>query len=897
MVALGEFTFSVISNLLSNVISERINYTALPFFQRRKIERRIEDATAEVIEALLPFLTQEGISEDKQRRLIETCIQELQPLIEQTEILFQGSLNGQKIFESIYVNRDLPQVVIEDGLKDVYALLYPRIATLLCKIPSAVKDWESEAWSENFHRFDEITTELRTLFSRVDELAALPLRKADTTLTMLRRMLAQRIRFELDFTGLRADRPLLGKFDDFFVHPEIKEEVKKDSNKKQAIIAGEPDKSFNLFTLKNRRAIIIGQPGAGKSIWTKWLQREALSTRWTGICIRVELRRFSNEPLLSLHQLIKEAGGQHLAEELTPDHISEWLKTEQVVFILDGFDEIHPNERDNVYNWIVELSTAVHRCPFIITSRPLTTDHLERLSTSWQFWNVEAFDTERIIDYIQRWYTHTKTLLESNHKVDATSLAESWRRDPTIEPLTGNPLLLSTLLMVHHLDGSLPTGRSQLYRRYIEGMLGLWDERRKVAATVIQLSLPEKRQIMRGFALQMFLQGKDQLDEPAALKLVQNLLQRINISISEKDVLAGLRERTGLIIGPGIYSFVHKSVMEYLVAESVLEGDQRDESGRRIDRFCLFENREDDRWNTVTFLWSGIAPISDVETLVDECIKTKTWDLAYGIVNDQYERFLLEIRRKFLLKIINYKQNSSKIFQGDVYCAYSHPYRIENPLELPTFDLRSISSYEKFHSLIMRAVEDKTLRWSDSANASLEGRNLLWLSCVITPESMDEWKTSLMAPCPNKSLLLNWQFLIAEWVFYKTLINKDLPELRLVIKTYNDACPYARGLVPIALISAGLSIILNISRNKNYNYEILEKILNILPNSNNGEIIQDWLDGTSTWEIFSRDEPTDLLKTFTIKVKELVNKGVLKEDTVYENAIEFIEKLKQSRRN
>jgi hypothetical protein len=170
------------------------------------------------VEPLLPFLAREGIPEDKQRRLIETCVDELRPLTRKPAPLFQGSLNGQKIFEKLYANRDLPQVVIEDGLKEIYTLLCPRIATLLCRIPAAVKDWESEAWTENFRRFDEITTQLRTLFSRVDELATSPAREADETLSLVRRTLAQKIGLELDLTGLRADRPLMGKFDDFFVH-------------------------------------------------------------------------------------------------------------------------------------------------------------------------------------------------------------------------------------------------------------------------------------------------------------------------------------------------------------------------------------------------------------------------------------------------------------------------------------------------------------------------------------------------------------------------------------------------------------------------------------------------------------------------------------------------------
>jgi hypothetical protein len=891
---LGAFAFSIITNLLSSVIFEGTNFSTLSFFQRRKIERRIEDATAEVVEPLLPFLAHEGISEDKQRRLIETCVEELRPLTEKPEQLFQGSLNGQKIFDDLYANRNLPQVVIEDGLKDVYTLLCPRVATLLCKIPVAVKDWESEAWSENFRRFDEITNQLRTLFNRVDELAASPSRDADTTLTVVRRTLAQKIRLELDLTGLRADRPLAGKFDNFFVHPQIKEEIKSNADKKQARVVGEPDESFDLFTLRSHRAIVIGQPGAGKSTWAKWLQREALSTRWTGICVRVELRRFSSEALLSLHELIREAAGQHLAEELTGERIGEWLKAKHILFILDGFDEIRPSERDKVYDWIVELNTAVRECSFILTSRPLTTDHVDRLSTSWQCWTIEPFDEERIVDYIQRWYTHTPLLLESNHEVNAVALAASWRQDPTIGPLTGNPLLLSTLLMVHHLDGNIPSGRSQLYRRYVEGMLGLWDDRRKVAATTVQLSLEEKRQIMRGFALKMFLQGRDQLDEPAALELVQGLLQKINVSLPEEDVLAGLRERSGLIIGPGIYSFVHKSVAEYLVAESVLQGDQRDETGRRIDRFCLFEHRDNDRWNTVTFLWSGLAPLADVESFIDECINIRAWNLAYGILNDQYDRFTKEIRRRLLLEIISVDQ-SLVDYEKNVYWGCSYSKGKFNKLNIPTFELRSlVSNHERFHRLVSRALEDSTIVWSDSANAEGEIRDLLWMCCTITVRTIDEWKTCLIAPCPKSAPSVNWLYWVAERVFNRAVVQrKNTPDIEAIVEAYKDVCPHARGLLPIALISTVVR--LGISRfysRTNSNYDNYAAILKILSNSDPSEVMQDWLVGTREWNLLDHDKHIkDLLTVFTQQIKKLVKQGALNRDAVYERAINFVEEL------
>ncbi len=651
MIGIGPFALDLITNLLASVIYDGVNYKTLPFFERRRIERRIEDSVADVVETLIPFLQQEKISEEKQCRLIETCVDELRPLTQHPERLFQGSLDGQKIFEELYENRSLPEVIIEDDLKDIYALLCPRIATLLCKIPAAVKDWESEAWSENYRRLNELTTQLRKLFFTVDEIASTSSRQADQILSTVRRSLAQKVRFELDLTGLRADRPLSGNFDKFFVHPEIEEQPKDTQSNPQILKTS--DESFQQFTIPYRQSFIVGSAGAGKSTWAKWFQRETLTTRWTGISIRVELRQFSGETLPSLHNLIRETAGKHLAEYLTSERIAHWLDTKRVIFILDGFDEIRPDERGEVFNWIIDLKFAARGCPFILTSRPLTTNHLNQLSEiGWNQWVINPFDEPRIVDYIKRWYTNTPFLSDDNRIIDAENLASEWRGDSTINPLTGNPLLLSTLLMVHHLDGSLPSGRSQLYHRYVEGMLGLWDDRRKVTAAGVELTLNQKRQIIRGFSLKLFFDEQELLDESDTLEWLNSFLQKINVPSPANEVLSVLQERSGLIIGPGIYSFAHKSIAEFLVAEAILQGDQRTATGTRIDRFCLFENRNNDRWNTVVFLWAGLAPVADIEAFGYECIEAGSLELALGILTDQYDRIPKDMLRQQLTESI-----------------------------------------------------------------------------------------------------------------------------------------------------------------------------------------------------------------------------------------------------
>lgn len=892
---IAEFVLGIITELVANVIQSSIDFSTQPFFERRRIRQRIDNAVAEVVEPLLPFLENERISEDKQRRLIQTCVEELKPFAEDSKPLFQGSLDGQKIFESLYANRELPQVIVEDGLKEIYSLLFPRIATLLCKIPAAVKDWENEAWSENFRRFDEVAKQMRSLFYRVDELGAQQSREADEMLSVVRRALAQKVGFDLDLTGLRADKPLAGKFDDFFVHPEISRTLKDKKGKDYTHVLGKSEESFEYFISSNGLSVIIGTAGAGKSTWSKWLQREALSRRWTGIAIRIELRRISADITPALHQLIRDAAGKHLAEDITAERITKWLEAKQILFIFDGFDEIKPDERDDIYNWIVDLVTVSRDCPLILTSRPLTTNHIERFCNGLQPWNVEPFDEFRVIDYVQKWYEHTPLIQEEQREIDAEKLARTWIDDSTVEHLTRNPLLLSTLLMVHHLDGSLPSGRSQLYRRYVEGMLGIWDDRRQVSATSINLTLEQKRQILRGFALHLFLIEEDQLDETQVLEWLNEQLIKMSIKENAAVVLDSLRERSGLIIGPGVYNFAHKSIAEYLVAETILQGDQQDSRGRRFDRFLLFEHRDDDRWNTVTFLWAGLAPIADVESFIDASINGHNVELSAGLLLDQFDRIPAEIARKLLLNIM--KEEIEFRIRGRKWVVSSPANQYyARGLIIPTVNLRGLTRHSDFVNLVRKAINKDVIIWGDIYILTGHLRDLIWMSFVTRRKDLKQWSECLKEPCPNTAEQNQWLFWIAERFFISTIRQDNQESLDNLVSTLLEVHPSFEGHLPIALMSAMSGALVVRQRKLSIDKAKIPQLLSILVQFKS--IDNDFLNQTYDWRLdgnLGGLAPIDLPDRFINEIKKLVEEGDLKDNSLYNEVLTYVEGLKAQR--
>jgi hypothetical protein len=800
MFDLGKLTFDLVSQLIWGIVQDSLKSSTLSFFERRKIERRVEDATAEVVEGIAPFLEQEKIPQEKQQRLIETCINELKPVADNPTELFKGSLDGQKIFDNLYHDKELPKVIIEDGLKDTYTLLFPRIATLLCKIPAAVKDWENEAWSESYRRFDELVTQLKSLFARVDEIASASNKSSDETLNRFKRLLSQKVGLQLDITGLRGDQPLSGKFDDFFVLPSLKQILKDEKKNPISIISS--TECFSTFTNSDCQAIVIGAPGAGKSTWSKWLQRETLSADWNGIGVRVEFRSLNANELPSIYDLVRMVSGKQLAEDLSSERIRKWLNEGQISFIFDGFDEIKPSDRNIIIGWLEEISKVAMGCPFVITSRPLTTDHLEKLGADWIKWMIEPFDNERIINYISKWFNSTPLLLGSKIEIDAESLANSWFSDSTIGPLTSNPLLLSTLLMVHHLDGKLPNGRANLYKRYVDGMLGVWDDRHKLLATDIQITPEEKRIILRGIALYLFLVETETIDENAIHEWLESFLPKYNIKSPAEDVLLVLRERSGLIIGPGIYSFAHKTIAEFLVAETVLQGDQQDILGKRMDRFHLFEHRNSDRWNTVLFLWAGMAPFVDLESFISAAVKSKDYELVFGLLRDQYDRFSLETRRKLLLKLKTLTKIKWRKSHWVLLFNENLPEDEEASIPVPYFFLRSPSGDTGFSrermttGLVERAVLDGALMWDDFKNAKGNVYDMMWAIFAVYSLEPITWEKVLNSPPPSSSSKIKCAKVVAHWVF--NYQNDGLIEL---IEIYKKIFPEFTGYIPIALVS------------------------------------------------------------------------------------------------
>ena len=387
-----------------------------------------------------------------------------------------------------------------------------------------------------------------------------------------------------------------------------------------------------LLTQSVGRAVILGEPGSGKSTLVNYFavmlalgkgEELGLVGDWLPIVIR--MRDWALHPGLGVCEYVRHFAETTLSVKSLPVRFFEyWLGRGRALILLDGLDEVPEAGRRHEFVLRIENFLGQHsQNRAIVTSRPAGYRRDFFRTEEFPHYELLPFDDDRIREFIDHWYdSRVDDPAEAKRRKE--SLGRAIDQQDRIKLLARNPLLLTIIALIHRYQARLPKERHKLYDRAVETLLTSWDSNKELSdRTVLKfLALDDLRRLMEGLAYWIHTQGSTGDSEGGTLIDREELIEQLGKEIQAlkgvkryeareeaKRFVGLIRERSGLLNeqGQDCYAFVHKTFQEYLAAQEIrYRADDEDEFEivlRHID-----EHLHDPHWREVLLLLVAEQP-------------------------------------------------------------------------------------------------------------------------------------------------------------------------------------------------------------------------------------------------------------------------------------------------
>src|SRR6266516_815975 len=363
----------------------------------------------------------------------------------------------------------------------------------------------------------------------------------------------------------------------------------------------DPDEAIRRY----KHCILVGDPGAGKTTLLKFLTLKSVDNQLKDLPdlpIHIGLNDFVNskqQDLLGFAALTWEERYGFPKEDARAYMIDK-LKKGQALLLLDALDETvtgtNSEEAEASYKRvsddIVSLKTRYSQTPIVVTARKAGY-HARGSLAGFTELEVLDFRQEDIEQFICKWF--------ANQQDKATDLNDRLKRNPRIQALAANPLLLSLIALVYEAQLDLPDRRAELYKRCVDILLTEWDSTRNIQRR--RDFKPEyKRQLLEEIAWHFHLQGLRYFPDDELRQVIAEFLPTGNIPAEQSgDILKEIANENGLLKeqAQGWHGVLHLTLQKYFVALYAVEHNELE---------TLLTYRDDSWWEEVLLLYAGQIP-------------------------------------------------------------------------------------------------------------------------------------------------------------------------------------------------------------------------------------------------------------------------------------------------
>jgi hypothetical protein len=342
----------------------------------------------------------------------------------------------------------------------------------------------------------------------------------------------------------------------------------------------------------SRQALLLGPAGSGKSALARWLVLSLLdpepSVDGPGdpgegfLPVWVPFGRWvagiaDGHRDLSLAGLL-DTFFESYAEPELGRLVAGALRDERLLLVVDGLDEWTEADAAVTAGDRLQQTVAMRRAPALVCGRPEGIRALGARDPEWAVAELAPLCREQQADLLRSLGAHIEA---------AESVLARLRRERTLRPVAGSPLLLTVVFALGSDAQTLPATRSALLERFIAFLVGERARRRRAAGGVTGLlTLTDQEVLATLRALAMAAQSRPGgvLAARQARRVVAEHLEAELPELAEErrheQTAAVLTESVGAIGllqegGRDELLFAHRALQEHLTAAAIAEWDLR----------------------------------------------------------------------------------------------------------------------------------------------------------------------------------------------------------------------------------------------------------------------------------------------------------------------------------
>lgn len=387
----------------------------------------------------------------------------------------------------------------------------------------------------------------------------------------------------------------------------------------------QPTRKVLEAVAESQRAVILGDPGAGKSSLLQFLALDWVEGKTEALPLLIELREYVLAQSASFLDFLHRGSGAdwQFDQQKLHQHLSE----NPTLVMFDGLDEIFDRSAQAaITDDIIRFAQQYPQARVLVTSRIIGYNPERFQHAGFSQFTMQPLDEAEIHEFIDRWYDLSmgndpdKVRLKQRLK---TAIANS----KAIQNLADNPLLL-TMMAILNRRQELPRDRADLYDQASRVLLYHWDvDHKRLQLPMDAIGRREKQEMLRLIAYEMQageeglkgnLIGSDRL-----ISIITNYLRDQGFSEPREKanrLIQQLRERNFILCyrGADTYGFMHRTFLEYFCAVEIVHRfeKQRTLTFEQLRDEVFGQHWQDETWHEVLRLICGISDVKISELLI-----------------------------------------------------------------------------------------------------------------------------------------------------------------------------------------------------------------------------------------------------------------------------------------